>query len=327
MCHAGEIGGPESVREAVEILGAERIGHGIAVMHDPALAESLADAPRGARKLPLEQYLHGALWQSRPANPMAPLADHPLAKLMARAARDAIHRRSRDVSHGFADRIFARRCRSACRNSPAPAAGRAKFQRRFSAAHRQAPAAGRFSCGGKIGRACYNRAAPSRTGRKMKAHVWVMLKPRFSIPRDKPFSARLARLATRKCKACARAKFFVLELDGLSRAEAQTRSRAHRQRRAHQSRHRRIPLRSPRLNSHQPAAETRVQRNSGASFRSDIDSVHARLKNGGSMRENVVAAMRAGERSILDSGHVYRRQFSRNSSCESAGRRLRPSLS
>ncbi len=34
VCHAGEIGGPESVREAMEILGAERIGHGIAVMHD-----------------------------------------------------------------------------------------------------------------------------------------------------------------------------------------------------------------------------------------------------------------------------------------------------
>ena len=42
VCHAGEIGGPESVREAIEILGAERIGHGIAVMHDPALAASLA---------------------------------------------------------------------------------------------------------------------------------------------------------------------------------------------------------------------------------------------------------------------------------------------
>ena len=41
VCHAGEIGGPEYVREAVELLGAERIGHGIAVMNDPALAEWL----------------------------------------------------------------------------------------------------------------------------------------------------------------------------------------------------------------------------------------------------------------------------------------------
>src|SRR5713101_7910008 len=37
LIHAGEIGGPEKIREAVEILGAERIGHGIAAINDPAL--------------------------------------------------------------------------------------------------------------------------------------------------------------------------------------------------------------------------------------------------------------------------------------------------
>ena len=31
------------MREAFELLGAERIGHGIAVMHDLALADSLAN--------------------------------------------------------------------------------------------------------------------------------------------------------------------------------------------------------------------------------------------------------------------------------------------
>ena len=46
VCHAGEIGGPESVREAFELLGAERIGHGIAVMHDLGLADSLANTAR-----------------------------------------------------------------------------------------------------------------------------------------------------------------------------------------------------------------------------------------------------------------------------------------
>ena len=30
VIHAGEIGGPEIVRESVELLGVERIGHGIA---------------------------------------------------------------------------------------------------------------------------------------------------------------------------------------------------------------------------------------------------------------------------------------------------------
>jgi aminodeoxyfutalosine deaminase len=49
LIHAGEIGGPESVREAVEILGAERIGHGIAVMRDERAMDFLA-----ARGVPLE---------------------------------------------------------------------------------------------------------------------------------------------------------------------------------------------------------------------------------------------------------------------------------
>ena len=49
LIHAGEIGRPESVREAVEILGAERIGHGIAVMRDERAMDFLA-----ARGVPLE---------------------------------------------------------------------------------------------------------------------------------------------------------------------------------------------------------------------------------------------------------------------------------
>ncbi len=42
--HAGEHGGPERVREALDLLGAERIGHGIDVMKDPALVERLVVA-------------------------------------------------------------------------------------------------------------------------------------------------------------------------------------------------------------------------------------------------------------------------------------------
>lgn len=47
--HAGEAAGPESVREAVEVLGAERVGHGVALARDPALVELVR-----ARGLPLE---------------------------------------------------------------------------------------------------------------------------------------------------------------------------------------------------------------------------------------------------------------------------------
>jgi adenosine deaminase len=49
LIHAGEIGGPEKIREAIELLGAERIGHGIAAINDPALMDLLAD-----RRIPLE---------------------------------------------------------------------------------------------------------------------------------------------------------------------------------------------------------------------------------------------------------------------------------
>jgi len=49
LMHAGEVGGSEKIREAIEILGAERIGHGIAAVHDPALMDLLAD-----RRIPLE---------------------------------------------------------------------------------------------------------------------------------------------------------------------------------------------------------------------------------------------------------------------------------
>jgi aminodeoxyfutalosine deaminase len=49
LIHAGETGGPELVREAVEILGAERIGHGIGVMRDERTMDFLA-----ARGIPLE---------------------------------------------------------------------------------------------------------------------------------------------------------------------------------------------------------------------------------------------------------------------------------
>jgi aminodeoxyfutalosine deaminase len=49
VAHAGEIGGPELVREAVEQLGAERIGHGIAAVRDPYLMNWLAN-----RAIPLE---------------------------------------------------------------------------------------------------------------------------------------------------------------------------------------------------------------------------------------------------------------------------------
>jgi len=49
VVHAGEMGGPDAVHDAIEILGAERIGHGIASIRDEKLMEMLAE-----RDIPLE---------------------------------------------------------------------------------------------------------------------------------------------------------------------------------------------------------------------------------------------------------------------------------
>lgn len=47
--HAGEFGGPESVREAIRDLNVERIGHGVRSIEDPALVDELI-----ARQITLE---------------------------------------------------------------------------------------------------------------------------------------------------------------------------------------------------------------------------------------------------------------------------------
>nr|NIV37029.1 adenosine deaminase [Anaerolineae bacterium] len=47
--HAGEVAGPESVWGAIRALGAERIGHGVRSVEDPALIEYLKE-----HQIPLE---------------------------------------------------------------------------------------------------------------------------------------------------------------------------------------------------------------------------------------------------------------------------------
>ena len=47
--HAGETTGPQTIRDAIEFLGAERIGHGISAAQDPVLMD---DSPRTG--IPLE---------------------------------------------------------------------------------------------------------------------------------------------------------------------------------------------------------------------------------------------------------------------------------
>jgi aminodeoxyfutalosine deaminase len=80
LMHAGEVGGPEKIREAVELLSAERIGHGIAAAHDPALMDLLVD-----RRIPLEICPQSNIRTGALAKQLrlshATLREHPLPKL------------------------------------------------------------------------------------------------------------------------------------------------------------------------------------------------------------------------------------------------------
>ena len=81
LMHAGEVGGPEKIREAVELLHVERIGHGIAAAQDPALMDLLAE-----RRIPLEvcpssNICTGALAKVL-GTPSATIEQHPLPKLI-----------------------------------------------------------------------------------------------------------------------------------------------------------------------------------------------------------------------------------------------------
>ena len=80
LMHAGEIGGPEKIREAVELLGAERIGHGIAAIHDPALMDLLADHRIPLEICPQSNIRTGAL-ASQLRRKDAGIEHHPLPKL------------------------------------------------------------------------------------------------------------------------------------------------------------------------------------------------------------------------------------------------------
>jgi aminodeoxyfutalosine deaminase len=86
VCHAGEIGGPESVREAVEILGAERIGHGIAVMLDDALGDALVLRRTVLENCPSSNLCTGALVKQT-GKADASLQDHPLPSFLQRGLR------------------------------------------------------------------------------------------------------------------------------------------------------------------------------------------------------------------------------------------------
>jgi aminodeoxyfutalosine deaminase len=83
LIHAGEIGGAEMVRESVEMLGAERIGHGISVMHDERTMDLLVERGIPLEICPTSNLRTGALaTQLRTTH--AGYEQHPLPRLLRR---------------------------------------------------------------------------------------------------------------------------------------------------------------------------------------------------------------------------------------------------
>ena len=80
VIHAGEVGGPERIREAIELLGVERIGHGIAAIKDSMLMDLLAE-----RRIPLEicpqSNLRTGALARQVSRGEARIEDHPLPGL------------------------------------------------------------------------------------------------------------------------------------------------------------------------------------------------------------------------------------------------------
>jgi adenosine deaminase len=73
VCHAGEEGPPDYIRQALDLLGAERIDHGVRCLEDPALVARLA-----AERIPLTVC---PLSNVR-LRVVDRLADHPLQQML-----------------------------------------------------------------------------------------------------------------------------------------------------------------------------------------------------------------------------------------------------
>jgi aminodeoxyfutalosine deaminase len=81
LMHAGEIGGPDKIREAIELLGAERIGHGIAAINDRSLMDFLAEKKIPLEICPASNLCTGAL-AGQLNRTTVRIEDHPLPALL-----------------------------------------------------------------------------------------------------------------------------------------------------------------------------------------------------------------------------------------------------
>lgn len=87
--HAGEAAGAESIREAIEVLGAERIGHGVRIEESPDLIEYVHEQGITLEMCPLSNYQTRAV---------SSLATHPINGLLRKNVRVTVSTDGRTVS-------------------------------------------------------------------------------------------------------------------------------------------------------------------------------------------------------------------------------------
>jgi aminodeoxyfutalosine deaminase len=151
VVHAGEIGGPEIVREAIEDLEPVRIGHGLGVIHDPGLMDELAERALPLEICPTSNLRTGALARQLGA-PEASLERHPLKPFFDRGLRvalstddpamfetDLMAEYRAAAAMGFAPAELVRLAEMSFECALLPASGRQAYLEQF---RRQAAAAG-----------------------------------------------------------------------------------------------------------------------------------------------------------------------------------------
>lgn len=90
IVHAGEARGADEVRYAVDVLGAERIGHGVRLKEDPAFLQEVADRGIALEMCPTSNVQTKAV---------GTLADHPLRRYLEAGLAVTVNTDNRTVSN------------------------------------------------------------------------------------------------------------------------------------------------------------------------------------------------------------------------------------
>jgi len=98
VAHAGEEGPADYVAQAIDILRAERIDHGVRADEDPALLDRLADEQTPLTVCPLSNVCLGVF---------AKLEDHNIARLLRRGVAVSLHSDDPAYFGGYLSQCFA----------------------------------------------------------------------------------------------------------------------------------------------------------------------------------------------------------------------------